>query len=746
MRRLALFCGGFAAGIFLAQYALPDGWLLPGASACLGAGIAALLLPAGVRKRAVLCLTGTALALGWNWLYVRQVSAPMESLEGSRQTLTMTLTEYPTETRFGAKVTVRAEGLPGKLLYSGDETLLLLAPGQQVTDDVYLQSAARIRDDDVTVFNSKGVFLLAGSRGTPSFGEENPEALRWLPARLGHAMQERIRTLFDGDDAGFLLALLTGKKGELSAQAEVDLSEAGVYHILAVSGMHCACLLGLVLLLTGRHRRRLAAAMAIPALIFYAALTGASPSVVRACVMLSLLTAAPLFRRENDPPTALLTALFLILAANPFAAKSVSLQLSFGAVAGLLWLSPEVYRLLAGTRHHGRVFTAVMASVSATTGCLALTAPVSAYYFGFFAPVGFLSNLLCLWAVGILFGGALAAVLLSFVWMPLGMIAGLVPRLLIRYILTVCHVLAGLPYHAVYFCNPCLKWWMAFAYLLFAAVWLGKPVKKRRSCALAAALCIVTLASSVSAGQSRFRHRLDAAAVDVGQGQSVILKSGGSFALVDCGSGNSWRDAGCDAADQLLAMGCRTVNRVILTHFDDDHINGVEHLLARIPVETLTVPPAEESPARTRILELAAQYGVTVETVAEKRSLPLGDAEVTLFPPLGRNDSNERGLSVLASAGESDFLVTGDMERATEKLLAERYDLPDAEVLMAGHHGSADSTSEELLEGVTPETVIISVGSNAYGHPAEPALRRMARAGCSVYRTDHHGTVFVSFD
>ena len=167
MRRLALSCGGFAAGIFLAQYLLPGGWLLPGGLGCLALGVGALLLPEYWRKRAVLCLVGAALALGWNWLYVRQVSTPMESLEGSRQTLTMTLTEYPTETHFGAKVTVRAEGLPGKLLYSGDETLLLLAPGQQVTDDVYLQSAARIRDDDVTVFNSKGVFLLAGSRGTP---------------------------------------------------------------------------------------------------------------------------------------------------------------------------------------------------------------------------------------------------------------------------------------------------------------------------------------------------------------------------------------------------------------------------------------------------------------------------------------------------------------------------------------------------------------------------------------------------
>ncbi len=159
--------------------------------------------------------------------------------------------------------------------------------------------------------------------------------------------------MFGGDNAGFLLALLTGQKGGLSAQADVDLSEAGVYHILAVSGMHCAYLLALVAFLTGRHRRRLTAAVAIPVLAFYAVLAGGSPSVVRACVMLSLLTAAPLFRRENDPPTALLTALFLILAQNPFAAKSVSLQLSFGAVMGLLWLTPGLYRLLAGRRSTG---------------------------------------------------------------------------------------------------------------------------------------------------------------------------------------------------------------------------------------------------------------------------------------------------------------------------------------------------------------------------------------------------------
>ena len=213
MRRLALFCGGFAAGIFLAQYLLPGGWLLSGGLVCLALGFGALLLPECWRKRAILCLVGAALALGWNWLYVRQVSEPMEALADTQQALTMTLTEYPAETRFGAKVTVRAEGLPGKLTYYGDPTLLQLSPGQCLTDEVYLQSASRIRDDDVTVFNSKGVFLLAYSRGTVAFHAGTMDAPRWWPARLGRAMQARIRELFSGGRRRFSAGAADGPEG-----------------------------------------------------------------------------------------------------------------------------------------------------------------------------------------------------------------------------------------------------------------------------------------------------------------------------------------------------------------------------------------------------------------------------------------------------------------------------------------------------------------------------------------------------
>ena len=135
-----------------------------------------------------------------------------------------------------------------------------------------------------------------------------------------------------------------------------------------------------------------------------------------------------------------------------------------------------------------------------------------------------------------------------------------------------------------------------------------------------------------------------------------------------------------------------------------------------------------------------------VQVVKEKTVLPFGEAEVTVFPPVGKAEDNERGLSLLASVGEQDFLLTGDMDAATERQLLNRYDLPDVEVLVAGHHGSKYSTSEDLLCALQPETVCISVGSNRYGHPADEILCRLVEHGCAIYRTDLQGNIHLSIN
>ena len=745
MRILATFTGAFALGIFLAQYLLPVEWLLPCGAAAFVLAFGRLFLRNDTGRGGLLVGVGLALAFGYDWLYIRQVQRPMEELAGTQREMTMTLCDYAISTGYGAKVTVRLEDFPGKAVYYGEEKLLELEPGQTVTDLVQLQSAARIRDDDVTSFTSKGVFLLAYRRGEASYGEGTSASPRWWPVRMGRAMQSRIAELFMGDEAGFLTAILTGDKSRLSDEGAAALSEAGLYHILAVSGMHCGFLLALVTYLTGKHRRRLTALCALPLLAFYAALTGGSPSVLRSCVMLAFLLAAPVCRRDSDGPTALLAALFLILLANPFAAASISLQLSFTAMAGILFLTPRLYRLLMHGRKGNRVTRFLAAGFSATMGALVFTVPLSGWYFGTLTLISPLSNLLCLWAASGVFVLGLVTVLLGFFCLPPAKLLAVVPALLTRYILLMAGLLAKIPYHAAYFANPYLKYWLAYAYILFLTAWLRRKAPRRKY-ALAAILTCLTLALTVKLGEWRYHAGLDVKVLDVGQGQCVLLASGGDFTLVDCGSGNSWYGPGEIASQHLRAMGCRKLDRLVLTHYDSDHISGVRSLLARMDVDTLLVPELADDGLGGEILELAREHGVTVETVESRTELPMGKAVLTVLPPVGEGEDNERGLSVLASAEDADILITGDMDAATERKFLEAYDLPDIEVLVAGHHGSKYSTSNDLLDALTPETACISVGSNSYGHPADETMRRLAEHGCAIYRTDMQGTIHLSLN
>lgn len=745
MRKLATLTLSFAAGIFLAQYLLPIRWLLPLAAACVSVSLLGFFWHGSTRNRVLLIGWGLALALFWNWSYIKTVQTPAERLaDTDMPEAVMTLCDYAVPADYGAKVTVRLAGLRfAKVVYYGGEELLELRPGQTVTGGIHLQSAARIRDEDVTAFTSKGVFLLAYGRGAVTVGPGSMTSSHWWPVRLGQAMRTQISALFAGDTAAFLIAILMGDKSGLSEAAATDLSEAGLFHILAVSGMHCAFLLTLVTALAGNHRRRLTALTAIPALLFYMMLAGCSPSVTRACVMLIFLLLAPLFTREQDGITAMGAALAVILLWNPFAAASISLQLSFGAVAGLLWLTPRMNRILLRQRR-GRAVRFLVTSVSATCGALLFTVPLTAYYFNRFTLVSPLSNLLCLWSASAVFILGLPAVLLSFLWMPLGSVVGLVPRAFIWYILKVSHVLANLPYHALYFSNPYLRYWLAYAYGLFAVAYLNRS-KARRKYAVAALCAGLTLVCAVKLGELRTAyHALDITVLDVGQGSSTLLRSGGVFALVDCGSGNGWYDAGGIAADQLAGMGCRELDYLVLTHYDFDHISGVTKLFSRMRVETLVLPEGTADPVRHALLTAAQDAGVTVSVLTEKTVYDLGESTLTVFPPLGEGGDNEEGLSLLCSAGDYDLLVTGDMDSQTERKLLDTYPLPDIEALVVGHHGSRYSTSEELLTALRPEAAIISVGSNSYGHPTEETLRRLVRAGAEVYRTDLQGTIHFS--
>ena len=144
---------------------------------------------------------------------------------------------------------------------------------------------------------------------------------------------------------------------------------------------------------------------------------------------------------------------------------------------------------------------------------------------------------------------------------------------------------------------------------------------------------------------------------------------------------------------------------------------------------------------------MAEEQGSRVRFVETDQRLELGGgANLTLCAPvLESNDTNELGLTVVATAGDFDVLITGDLSGAGELGLLGRVDLPDVELMVVGHHGSDTSTTRELLEATRPDVAVISVGArNSYGHQAQETLLRLDAAGAEIYRTDLHGTVLVT--
>ena len=147
----------------------------------------------------------------------------------------------------------------------------------------------------------------------------------------------------------------------------------------------------------------------------------------------------------------------------------------------------------------------------------------------------------------------------------------------------------------------------------------------------------------------------------------------------------------------------------------------------------------------TEILALCGDNGTECFPITANTTVSVDGLELRLYAPMGSDDVNEHGLLIRGDYGDFDFLVTGDAGSGVERLLSSAYKLGDMELLVVGHHGSRSSTCAELLDRITPEAAVISVGANnAYGHPSEEVLARLEERNIDVYRTDLDGTVTIT--
>lgn len=746
-RKLLLFSAAFTlAAVYCCVFSFGGGVYIAAGAAVL----CILLFVSAKRYRPIaVLLFGFAVGLLWCSGYNALMEQKLQPRYLGMQTVSAQVLQRPRQTKYGYLVFVRFRLESGSFegtLYYGDEPETM-NPGDEITCDALLKRASE-GEDYVNYNAARGVWIAGNATSDLTVTPRSGFSLATAPARLSCRLQDLCGELFSDKTDGFATALLTGNRQKLDKLTAGSLKRAGIYHVVAISGMHTSILVGALLMLL-RGRRKLAAVIGIPIVVIFVLMSGASPSAMRAGVMQILFLSSFLFRRESDPPTSLGAAMLVLLIINPWMICSVSLQLSFAAVVGILLFAERIMLTAYGMRFYRnifhksvplrRIFDTFAAAFACSVSAAAFTLPLQIVYYGQYAVLTPLSNVLSAWAVISAFALGLLALLVGLVWLPLGMLAAKPVELLLRFVLWISETLSKIPFSVAAMDSPYFAAWLCFAYvLLLLMLFVRKMPKLVPTVCMLALYGVCILLSCMELRTAEFAFT----ALDVGQGQCLVLTAKDKTVVIDCG-GSDEAQTVQTATDYLTACGAKKIDALILTHYDLDHIGGAAALMERYAVGTLYLPEKEQTEGIRAVLAAAENGNTAVETVTNLKTVQLGGIQLQIFDASQGKKSANAGICVLASCGEYDMLVTGDLPVGLETKLLLRYKLPQTEILVAGHHGAENATGHGILKTLKPELVLISVGENSYGQPSGKTLERIRTYGAEVYRTDLCGNITV---
>jgi competence protein ComEC len=552
-------------------------------------------------------------------------------------------------------------------------------------------------------------------------------------------------------------AVLIGDRTGLPPEVRERLQAAGTYHIIAISGGNIAILagLGLGLLMIAGIRGRVAALAAIAGLLAYAEVVTTGPSVWRATLMAVIYLLARAIDQRTPPWQATGVAAAIMVVVHPLDVRDVGFILTFGATAALLEGVRRGARLLSGHP----VLSWIVASIVASASVEMVLLPVSAQSFSRVTVAGFALNLIAVPLMGIVQVAGLIVCAVPSVE-AVARTAGWIAHAAATAIVRSADLLDLAPWLSIRVPPPGVLL-LATYYSALVVLVFGRRRRARQVSAAVVAVSLIAITTGVRPW-SRGRDAESQAVLrltmfDVGQAESMLLETpGGPSILVDTGGipfGSSLDIGARVVAPALWARGLRSLDALVVTHADPDHLGGALTLLdlfrpARL-LEGVVVPRHEPMAA---VRAAAGEQGSDVEVLRSGHELAWGKARVrVLHPPEPdwerprvRNDDSVV-LEVLY--GDVAILLTGDISTEVEREILPRLSPATTRILKVAHHGSRTSSSSALLETWRPQLALISVGrGNSFGHPTADVLRRLESIGATVLRTDLHGQITVETD
>lgn len=562
----------------------------------------------------------------------------------------------------------------------------------------------------------------------------------------------------NSDDSAIMKAVLLGDRAFMDDEIKELYKNSGIVHILAVSGLHISLMgMGLYKLIKKLNLHPVFCTV-IP-LIFmylYGEMCGISTSSFRAICMFVLRLLAPLVGRTYDLLSSLALSEILLILDQPLYLYNSGFLFSFGAVIGIAVIKPGIEdAFFAGHKkliHDNYLLNALLSGIS----ILFVTLPVYLQFYYTYPIYSLITNIIVIPLMGLLLAAGGMCIIAGAVTDCLNL-----PGCLIHFILLfyrkVCGFQNNIPGNMLYFGHK--QTYRVVIYALLMITWFFMRKKKKSFILIPIAITILTIS---------IPHGLKITAIDVGQGDGIVITTGCSNVLIDGGSSSKSKVGKYSIIPYLSYEGIGSLDAVIVSHEDEDHISGIMEILTGmekggIKVKQLILPDVDASSRGDnyhKLEDMAKELNIPINYISKGESFEIKTRELFKIYPLEFTCLNPtakmqtEGANAYSTVlhmryGSFTALFTGDVEKEGEEQLKEtiRANMDkygEITLLKVAHHGSSYTTDEEILTMIKPKAALISCGvNNRYGHPHKEVLDRLKEAGTQIYRTDKSGAVSV---
>ena len=548
-----------------------------------------------------------------------------------------------------------------------------------------------------------------------------------------------------------LIGMLLGEKGFIPPDLKEVFAEAGVMHILAVSGLHVGIIAMalLVFLSILRLPKKLKLLTLILILIIYASITGFRPSVLRATIMFILLIGGKLIDRNRNLNISLFFAAFLILLLNPLILYDAGFLLSFIVTFFIINLSPILQGLFS------KIVVWIKNPLAVSTAAWIGIFPLSAYFFSKVSIISIVSNIFIIPLTGI-------AVILGFVTFFIGLasisLASIIANinyLILNLITLIAKSFSLLPFAFIYVAQPSIMVIALYYLTIFLIIEIFYKKKLSHKIKKKAALVVLLVILLIIIIQVFYpADNLKVNFINVGEGDCILIEAPNKINILIDGGGTpqSNFDVGSKIViPYLRRKGINKINLLVLTHPHLDHLEGLLPVIKEFKVDmVLDSGLICDSSEYKEFISIIQKKGIPYrQAKAGDNFIFSNNLEIFLLNPLydsdfyDESDFNNASIVVKLFYKNANFLFTGDIEEAAEKKLLIWQNILQSDILKVGHHGSVTSTNLEFLDKVDPSIAVITVGKNHFGHPSRKIIERLEDKNIQIYRTDEDGTIII---